>query len=197
VTANRDKIIKLLSEEMNNNITLVHTFRSRIAFNAWIGPIIVLGSALVATHGALPLRVVDRGWVSGCAVVIVIGYLAIGYIAACIEVQALRQANRIREVIINLATCDDYEMTKEEYLDKVARKVMITTYIGAFFAVLACASALAVMAFYVGTRAEPGGDLATPAPPVSLSPQQSAPPVTPTTPPSLPAQPAAPPSAKK
>ena len=44
VTVNKDKIIEVLSEEMNNIIRLVHTFRSRVAFSAWIGPIIVLGS---------------------------------------------------------------------------------------------------------------------------------------------------------
>ena len=149
-------VIKALSDEITKGCDRVMAFRNRVAFLTWVGPIIILGSVVIAAKGNLPLRAVNVGYVwifglfaAGC-------YIVLGYIAAQIERQAWTHINQLREILHGLATDDAYEWKSDKYCDNINKDKRLTrAYLAACVCVIFAAACMTIMTFNVGTQMAP------------------------------------------
>lgn len=149
--SNQAALIEALSNEITKSSDRIVSFRNRIAFLTWVAPILILGSAVVAASGHLPLRMINPPWVIIAGVVVVQCYMGLGWIAARIEEQAWGQVNRVRAMLIKVSNDANCKLTEEEYRDNIGRRLR-ETYLCACFLVIVSALCMCVMAFNVGTQ---------------------------------------------
>lgn len=98
----REELIKHLSTEIMVLTQLATTFRSRIAFLTWVGPLIVLGSVVIATRGAFKPNMADPLFLPSIALLLMV-YLVLGYVAARIEQFAWYRCDIYRRAIVQIA----------------------------------------------------------------------------------------------
>jgi len=151
VKDNSKEIIKALSEEITKGSDRIIAFRNRVAFLTWIGPIVVLGSVVVAAKGNLPIRVVNVWGTVIPGIIIVVCYLGLGVVAAKIEKHAWNHVNSVRNILLSLATDDSYEWKISDYRDNINRRIVMA-YSLACVLVITAAVCMTVMTFSISTH---------------------------------------------
>jgi len=147
----RNELIKALSNEITKSSDRVVAFRNRVAFLTWVGPILILGSAVVATKGNLPLRMINPWRVVLAGGVFSCCYMGLGWIAAQIEKQVWKQINRVRVILIRVSNDPNYRLNEVEYCDSIGKR-LTEAYMFACSCVIVSAICMCVMVFNVGTE---------------------------------------------
>ena len=145
----RKELITALSNEILKYSELILMFRTRIAFVAWVGPFVVLGSFIIAREGDLS-AIVPGIHYAFLAILIIVCYVLVGYIASRIEKQAWEQCNRVRRIISNLAADEDYNLKFEDYRDNIG-DTATKTYVSAYVFIIASAIAAAVLVYFASS----------------------------------------------
>jgi hypothetical protein len=162
-----EKIIEHVSNEIQEVIETTMTFRTRIAFIAWIGPFILLGSLLVATHGLF--RVPDRDRVFLAAVIATcLCYLLLGYIGARLEKEAWDRCNKLRQKLIQYSKLQSVDGLNDADLEHQAMsKRAIPLYMGAFAVILIGFLSVSIATCRIGNANQPQATEPTPKPSAS------------------------------
>lgn len=151
----RRELIRVLSEEINNNIRVVYTHRNRINLVAWLGPFIILGAFIMATGKALPLQVTNWLGVVIPLFFIAVCYLAwMPYVAAGIEQQVWKQCNRLRAIIVQLYNTPNYRLALHDYEDAIQHTVT-KGYYAVMLPMMVSAIAVAAIGFNIGGQVPP------------------------------------------
>lgn len=99
--AHEDKLIEHLSQDITTHTSYLASFRSRVAFTVLIGPLVLLGSFLIATKGEIPA--VSLGLYDyGAIVVACLCYLILGVYGATLDKHVIQQCNTWRTQIESL-----------------------------------------------------------------------------------------------
>jgi hypothetical protein len=129
----QEKIIEHISNEIQKVIETTMTLRTRIAFIAWIGPFILLGSLLVATKGLFRIPAGDPVFRAAVAATCLC-YLLLGYIAARLEQEARDRCNNLRQKLVRYSKLQSVNDLNDTDLDHQAR--LIPAYMWAFTVIL-------------------------------------------------------------
>jgi hypothetical protein len=173
-----DKIIEHLSNEIQKVIETTMTFRTRIAFVAWIGPFVLFSSLVVATKGRFHFPTGDWKFFWIPLAVFCVCYVFLGWLGARIEKEAWKRCDYLRQRIIMYSKRESLTDISDTDLNHPA---MVKRIISAY--ILACTLIL-ISLFSVSiafSRIEPKGSELTqkstvtekqmspaPAPPPSL-----------------------------
>ncbi len=140
-------IISHLTTEIESKSTNIMNFRTKIAFTVFIGPFLLLGSIIVGTKGTVKLRLdIAHDW--WAVLLVVLAFLALGWISGAVERQVWRRINKWRRCIVRLQT--DPEITTEELqeflIDNTIEGGITNTYVLAFLVILLAFGACAYIA---------------------------------------------------
>jgi hypothetical protein len=159
-----EKIIEHVSNEIQKVIETNMTFRTRIAFIAWIGPFILLGSLLVATKGLFRVPGGDPVFLTAVAATCLC-YLLLGYIAARLEKEAGDRCNDLRQKLVRYSTLQSVDGLNYTDLDHQAR--VIPAYMWAFTVILIGFLSVSIATCRIGSANQPQATEPTPKPSVS------------------------------
>lgn len=90
-------------------------FRTRCNFAIFVGPLVLLSSILIATHG-IPRGLNVNRWTVLTGIGLVLSYLTMGIACARMEKHSWDQCNKWRETIVLLS--NDVAITKEHLVCK-------------------------------------------------------------------------------
>jgi len=90
------RLMEHLSSEIQKLTETTMTFRTKIAFVAWIGPFVLLSSVVLAFKGRFRLPVHDPLFIVA-AIIVCGGHIALGYIGARMERRSMRRREPLPE----------------------------------------------------------------------------------------------------
>ncbi len=95
------EVLEHLSKEIVTNTKQMMTFRSRIAFTPWIGPLVIIGAYLVGTKE----RPATPHWDKTGIILLAVGtflFIGMGWVLAEVERHTWDQCNKWRELIARI-----------------------------------------------------------------------------------------------
>ena len=137
-----EKLIKHLSSEITTQAKYLATFRSRIAFTVLIGPFVLLGSFIVATHGSSSKSDFHYHNVFPLLVSFFC-YVALGVYAGWLDKHSNEQCDRWRRLIVRIAQGGTIQET-----DFVFRHHSRLAYVAGFILVLFSFLPIAYIVFH-------------------------------------------------
>ncbi len=137
------EVIKYLSNEINNNHQNAITFRTRVTFIIWAGPLILLSSLLVSTKGNISIGCDLR--TIGCIAVFLVCYLILGCLMSLIELNTLDILNQYRYKIFNICKHNGFKDNFTKIEDNFTKYKVIRTYMGAFFLIAVSFIAITIL----------------------------------------------------
>jgi len=151
-------LIDHLSKEIQKITETTITFRTRIAFVAWIGPFILLSSVIVASKGIFRIPTNDPLFIRA-SILCCICYLALGYIGAKMEKMSWERCNFLRQKIIQYAKLKSPDNISDLDLRDRTPDYVLRVYMWAFIVIVVSFVSFSIMTSRIegrdGSRANP------------------------------------------
>jgi len=111
-----DKLIEHLSKEIQTVTETTMSFRTRIAFIAWIGPFVILSSIVVGTKGVFRVDLYDI--IFWCALVVFcLSYVGLAILGGRIEKGASERCDALRQKLIEYAKLPSADSIRVKDID--------------------------------------------------------------------------------